>query len=112
MVRRTDRPDGLALPSGFIEYGEVWQDAAAREVAEETGVHIDPRRVRELCVRSGADGTLLVFATCPAVDAEALDTFRASEEVSELIVVDGPRDDLVFPLDGDVIAERFAARDR
>ena len=33
-VRRTQPPTGLALPSGYIEYGEAWQDAAARELEE------------------------------------------------------------------------------
>ena len=54
LVRRVGPPAGLALPSGFIEYGERWQDAAAREVADETGVRIDPAAVRELRVRSGS----------------------------------------------------------
>src|SRR5215218_700253 len=55
MVRRTNPPAGLALPSGYIEHGERWQDAAARELAEETGVRVDPARIRELRVRSGED---------------------------------------------------------
>jgi ADP-ribose pyrophosphatase YjhB (NUDIX family) len=109
LVRRVVPPVGLALPSGFIEYGECWQDAAARELAEETGVRVDPAAIRELRVRSGSDGTLLIFATAPAVSWDALRAFAPSAEVSELVVVDGPRDDVVFPLDAEVLADRFAA---
>jgi ADP-ribose pyrophosphatase YjhB (NUDIX family) len=109
LVRRVIPPAGLALPSGFIEYGEPWQHAAAREVAEETGVQVDPTAVRELRVRSGSDGTLLIFATAPAVSRDALGAFTPSAEVSELVVIDGPCDDVVFPLDAEVLAERFAA---
>jgi ADP-ribose pyrophosphatase YjhB (NUDIX family) len=109
LVRRVSPPAGLALPSGYIEYGERWQDAAARELAEETGVHVDPAAVRELRVRSGSEGTLLIFATAPAVSRDALRAFTPSAEVSELVVVDGPREDVVFPLDAEVLAERFAA---
>ena len=109
LVRRVAPPAGLALPSGFIEYGERWQNAAARELAEETGVQVDPAAVRELRVRSGSDGTLLIFATAPAVSHDALRAFVPSAEVSELVVIDGPRDDVVFPLDAEVLAERFAA---
>jgi ADP-ribose pyrophosphatase YjhB (NUDIX family) len=108
LVRRVTPPAGLALPSGFIEYGEPWQHAAARELAEETGVRVDPAAVRELRVRSGSDGTLLIFATAPAVSRDALGAFTPSVEVSELVVTDGPRDDVVFPLDAEVLAERFA----
>jgi ADP-ribose pyrophosphatase YjhB (NUDIX family) len=108
LVRRY--PAGrAALPSGFIEYGERWQDAAAREVAEETGVQVDPAAVRELRVRSGSDGTLLIFATAPAVSRDALRAFTPSAEVSELVVIGGPCDDVVFPLDAELLAERFAA---
>jgi ADP-ribose pyrophosphatase YjhB (NUDIX family) len=109
LVRRVIPPAGLALPSGFIEYGERWQDAAARELAEETGVRVDPAALRELRVRSGSDGTLLIFATAPAVSRNALRAFAPSAEVSELVVIDGPRDDVVFPLDAEVLADRFAA---
>jgi len=54
-------------------------------------------------VRSGADGTLLIFATAPAIDRGDLANFVPSEEVSELMMVDGPRGDVAFPLDAEVI---------
>jgi ADP-ribose pyrophosphatase YjhB (NUDIX family) len=108
LVRRTTPPVGLALPSGFIEYGESWQHAAARELAEETGVRVDPAALRELRVRSGSDGTLLIFATAPTVSRDALGAFTPSTEVSELVVTHGPRVDVVFPLDAEVLRERFA----
>ena len=104
MVRRVDPPVGLALPSGYIEHGERWQDAAAREFAEETGIRVDAASIRELSVRSGNDGTLLVFATAPAIARAELVAFVPSAEVSELAVVGGPRADVVFPLDAEVIA--------
>jgi ADP-ribose pyrophosphatase YjhB (NUDIX family) len=104
MVRRVHPPAGLALPSGYIEHGERWQDAAARELKEETGVRVDPAGIRELKVRSGDDGTLLVFATAPAIPRAALAAFVPSAEVSELVIVESPRADVVFPLDAEVIA--------
>jgi ADP-ribose pyrophosphatase YjhB (NUDIX family) len=104
MVRRVDPPAGLALPSGYIEHGERWQDAATRELAEETGIRVDPATIQELKVRSGEDDTLLIFATAPAIAHAELAAFSPSAEVSELVVVAGPRDDVVFPLDADVIA--------
>jgi ADP-ribose pyrophosphatase YjhB (NUDIX family) len=104
MVRRVDPPAGLALPSGYIEFGERWQDAAARELAEETGIRLDPSAIQELQVRSGEDGTLLIFATAPAVTRTELADFVPSAEVTDLVVVSEPRDDVVFPLDAEVVA--------
>jgi hypothetical protein len=51
----------------------------------------------------------LIFATAPAVSRDDLDVFRPSSEVSELVITHGPRDDIVFPLDAEVLAERFAS---
>jgi ADP-ribose pyrophosphatase YjhB (NUDIX family) len=108
LVRRREEPHGLGLPSGFIELGERWQDAAAREVAEETGVSLDPATVCELRVRTGNDGTLLVFATAPPVPRAALHAFRPSDEVSELVVAGGPHPDVVFALDNELLSDWFS----
>ena len=110
MIRRAIPPVGLAFPGGYIELGETWQEALARELVEETGVRVEPDAVRELRVLSAPDGTLLVFGTAPAVARSALTGFAPSDEVSEVVVVDGPRDDVVFALHGRVLAEHVAQR--
>jgi ADP-ribose pyrophosphatase YjhB (NUDIX family) len=110
LVRRAQPPVGLALPSGFIESGEQWRDAAARELAEETGVLVDPLTVRLFDVHSGRDDTLLVFASVPAVPDGALERFEPSEEVSALAVAHEGSDDLVFPLDAQAVAAWFRGR--
>ena len=108
-VRRAIPPEGLALPGGFIELGESWQEAAARELAEETGVRADPGAIAELRVLSAPDGTLLVFGAVPEIAREALAAFAPSPEVSGLEVLRAPSDDVVFPLHARVIAEVFGA---
>lgn len=40
LVRRKNPPYGWAIPGGFINYGESAEDAAVREIREETGVEV------------------------------------------------------------------------
>lgn len=108
MVQRAIAPVGLAFPGGFVEWGERWEAAAVRELGEETGVRLDPDQVKAVAVRSAPDGTLLVFGAAPPVAGGALGGFTPSEEVSGLELVSAPRDDVVFPLHAEVLAERLA----
>ena len=41
LIKRKNPPHGWAIPGGFIDYGESAEDAARREVREETGLEID-----------------------------------------------------------------------
>ena len=72
-VRRAIAPRSgwLALPGGFIEVGESWQEAAARELREETGVAVHPATVRVFDVRSAPD-VLIVFGPVDPLPHAAL----------------------------------------
>ncbi len=99
-VRRNIEPHigKLALPGGFIEIDETWQQAAARELQEETGVNVDPGDIRTFDARSAPEaGVLLIFGLTPALRADSLPPFTASLEASERVVISGPHE-LAFPL--------------
>lgn len=99
VVRRAipPRQGQIALPGGFINHGESWQAAAARELFEEAQVVVDPAEIAEFRVRSAPDGTVLIFGLAAPRAAEDLPPFAPCDEVSERLVIDGPAE-LAFPL--------------
>ena len=111
-VRRAIEPriGQLALPGGFINIGESWQAAGAREVLEETGISIDPATISDFWTRSAPDGTVLVFGLARGLSGADLPTFVANEETAELVIVRAPTP-LAFPLHTDAAAAWFARRE-
>jgi ADP-ribose pyrophosphatase YjhB (NUDIX family) len=87
-IRRGNEP-GLgqwAFPGGYINLGETWQQAGAREVLEETHMRIAPDEIREFRVRSAPDGTLLIFGLAAPRRAEQLPDFFPTDETTERAV--------------------------
>ncbi|MER5646444.1 NUDIX domain-containing protein [Streptosporangium sp. NPDC002524] len=111
VVRRGIEPHrgGLALPGGFVDMGESWQQAAVRELREETGVVVDADGVRLLDVLSAPDGTVLVFALGPQTGEEDLPPVVPTAETTEWLLIDGPRE-LAFPLHTRIVADYFAGK--
>jgi ADP-ribose pyrophosphatase YjhB (NUDIX family) len=107
VVRRGIPParDRLALPGGYIDRDETWQQAVVRELAEETGLTADPAGVRLFDVLSAPDATLLIFGLLPAIDAPP--EFVPNDETAGIQVIDRPT-----PLGFDLhtrVADRYFA---
>jgi ADP-ribose pyrophosphatase YjhB (NUDIX family) len=110
-IRRTIEPGKgqLALPGGFLDVGETWQQGCARELREETGIRIDPSEVQLFRVYSVAQqGLLLLFGLARPRRATDLPSFLMNDEVSEILVLTGPQE-LAFPLHTRVVEEFFAS---
>jgi len=109
VIRRDIEParGQLALPGGFIELGERWQEAAVRELREETGLLAEPSDVDLFDVCSTV-GNINVFALLPARAEADLPASAPTAEVTEWLVVDGPRP-LAFPTHEQALASYFAS---
>ena len=109
VIRRGIEPrlGELALPGGFIDIGESWQAAGAREVLEETGLKLDPASIGIFEVLSAPDGTVLIFGLAAPVEAASLPPFEASDETSECLVLKAP-EALAFPLHTQVVEAWFS----
>jgi ADP-ribose pyrophosphatase YjhB (NUDIX family) len=111
VVRRGIEPRKglLALPGGFIDFGESWQEAGAREVFEETGLKIDPAEIQDFRVLSAPDGTVLIFGLAKPRTETHLPEFVAGEEASEIVILRQP-ETLAFSLHTQVVQEYFERR--
>ncbi|AWZ04782.1 NUDIX domain-containing protein [Streptomyces sp. ICC4] len=99
VITRTIEPalGGVALPGGFMDFGEDWRESVVRELREETGIHAPAADVTLAGAHSSPAGHLLLFGLLPVRPAAALPASVATDETTGWHVLRGP-EELAFPL--------------
>ncbi|WP_030552036.1 NUDIX domain-containing protein [Streptomyces exfoliatus] len=108
VITRTIEParGGVALPGGFIDHGEDWRAAVARELREETGITATAEEVRLADAMSSPGGHLLLFGLLPPRPATALPVSVPTDETSGHHVLHAPVE-LAFPLHTEAVRKWF-----
>lgn len=109
VIRRGIEPEKgkLALPGGFIETGETWQEGGVRELREEAGVIVSPDHVSEFMVQSANKNRLvLIFGLVKPIRSTDLQPFTPNEETPERLILTKP-EILAFELHTLAVAEYF-----
>jgi len=94
LIKRKNPPYGWALPGGFVNYGELLEEAARRELKEETNLEAKELRQFHTYSDPGRDPRFHTITTVfigkgegegkPADDAEELKVFKKRELPSKL----------------------------
>ncbi|MBV8758986.1 MAG: NUDIX domain-containing protein [Deltaproteobacteria bacterium] len=116
LVIRRAIPPGvgkLALPGGFVEIDETWQQGCAREVLEETAIVIDPGTLVPFWFTSTEPNPTRVLLFAVAAAPRSVAAFASDAETSERGIIRGPDgldEVFAFPLHAEAARRYFASR--
>ncbi|MFC1551140.1 NUDIX domain-containing protein [Candidatus Latescibacterota bacterium] len=111
LIKRKNPPAGWAIPGGFIDYGESAEDAAVREIREETGLEITG--LKQFHTYSTPDRDPRFHTLTVVFTAKSTGTPVAGDDAAEAALFDS--DDLPSPLAFDheqVLKDYFESADR
>ncbi|MBT2407322.1 MULTISPECIES: NUDIX domain-containing protein [unclassified Streptomyces] len=111
VITRTIEPalGGIALPGGFMDFGEDWRESVVRELREETGIEAPAAEVTLADAMSSPAGHLLLFGLLPPRPASSLPRSVATDETSGWHVLRAPTE-LAFPLHTRAAGAWFAGK--
>ena len=107
VIRRDIEPQKgtLALPGGYLDLGETWQQGACRELLEETGIAVTEREISLYDVQNGLDHTLVIFGLAKPQPLELFQPFTSSE-TQEVALIEEPIE-LGFPMHTEAVKRFF-----
>jgi len=108
LIKRKNPPYGWALPGGFVDYGESYETAAAREAEEETGIIV--QNLRQFRTYSDPDRDPRQHTASTIFIAQADTAPVAGDDAAEAgLFTKENLPDLVFD-HGKIVADYFAAK--
>ncbi len=96
LIKRRNPPLGLAIPGGFVDYGERVEDAAVREAREETGLNVKLKYLLGVYSDPKRDSRLHTISTVFVASAKGKP--QAGDDAKEVVVIspDAITDPLCF----------------
>ncbi len=108
LIKRKNPPYGWALPGGFVDYGESYETAAAREAEEETGLVV--KNLNQFRTYSDPDRDPRQHTASTIFIAQADTEPVAGDDAAEAaLFTEGNLPDLAFD-HGKIVADYFAAK--
>jgi 8-oxo-dGTP diphosphatase len=112
LIRRKNPPfqGQYALPGGFVEYGERMEEAALRELREETGIEGKIRRLVGVYSRPDRDPRGHCVSAAYLIDASGGTPVAGDDAAEAEFVADYRKHELAFDHD-EVVTDALAQRD-
>ncbi|MBW6521248.1 MAG: NUDIX hydrolase [Desulfoarculaceae bacterium] len=108
LIKRKNPPYGWALPGGFVDYGESYENAALREAVEETGLAVQKLIQFHTYSDPGRDPRQHTAST--VFIGQALNKPTAGDDATEAgLFAEGHLPNLAFD-HARILADYFAAR--
>jgi ADP-ribose pyrophosphatase YjhB (NUDIX family) len=108
LIKRKNPPHGWALPGGFVDYGESYETAAAREAEEETGLVV--KKLQQFRTYSDPDRDPRQHTASTIFIAQAETQPTAGDDAAEAeLFTEENLPELVFD-HGRIVADYFALK--
>ena len=109
LIERKNPPHGWALPGGFVDYGESFEDAAAREALEETGLRVTGLKQFHTYSRPDRDPRLHTAST--VYTAQAMGAPQAGDDASgAALFTENDLPSFAFFDHTEILADYYAAK--
>lgn len=83
LIERSNPPHGWALPGGFVDYGESCEDAAVREMKEETNLDVELTGLLGVYSDPGRDPRFHTMSVVYMAEARDISTLRAGDDAGK-----------------------------